>query len=120
LIKNPIRVTQINDELLEGKFMVGRIFYIDRHGPISSLQGFLDSLFKLRETIDNVKLWYRGEARTEKPLLPTAGRKQRYFEKESSLTIGQERELLHRFRRRAFPRIGRAITAGEGIRRLSV
>jgi hypothetical protein len=95
--------------------MAVRIFEIERCGPINSVREFLDSLFELRKIIDNDKLLYRGEANPIEPLLPTAGRKQSYFEVECYLTIKQEMMLLHRFRRRAFPHIEKAITAGEAI-----
>jgi hypothetical protein len=47
--------------------------------------------------------------------MPSIGRKQRYVGQCLTFSPDQEKSLLHRFRRRAYPHLGRAMSAGEAI-----
>lgn len=83
---------------------------------VDSVQSFLSAVFRLRETKQNTKLLYRGLADTDYELVPTIGRPYDYADKQKvTFSRDAERNLLHRFRRRAHPHLGRAISAGEAI-----
>ena len=90
-------------------------FDIEERNTVTSAQDFVSSIFHLRAAVANKKVWYRGHPKDTYQLIPSVGRPQRYLGKEVTLTPKEERLLLHRFRRRAYPLIGRAITAGEAI-----
>jgi hypothetical protein len=90
-------------------------FQIVEKNSITSVRSFIDAVFCLREDIQYEKLWYRGHSDFGFELTPSVGRKQRYAGKELVFTRAQEISLLHRFRRRAYPLTGRAMTAGEAI-----
>ena len=82
---------------------------------ILSAQHFVYEIFNLRGSINNQKLLYRGLSSSSYKLQPMVGRPLKYAGKEVLLDTTSEKDLLHRFRRRAYPHIGRAITAGEAI-----
>lgn len=90
-------------------------FRFDDRGWIKSVKEFIESLFDLRRTISNSKLWYRGQSDTQYKLQPTVGRKHRYIGKEVTFTLEQEKQLLHRFRRRIYPHTDRTLNAGEAM-----
>jgi hypothetical protein len=90
-------------------------FEIQERGDIRSIQAFVSSLFEVRSTVSNRKLWYRGNSKVDYELIPSIGRPLEYLGKRVSLTSKEEAQLLHRFRRRAYPLVGRAMTAGEAI-----
>ena len=90
-------------------------FAIQEPEDVSSAQEFLSSVLKIREDVLNRKLWYRGLPKAGDELIPSIGRPLKYLGKEVTLTQEQEVLLLHRFRRRAYPLVGRAMTAGEAI-----
>src|SRR5262249_1849147 len=60
-------------------------------------------LFILRNSIENPKLWYRGHSKSEFKLIPSIGRTQTYAGHQKVLSLEDEAQILHRFRRRAFP-----------------
>jgi len=79
-------------------------------------QQFVYEIFSLRESIHNRKLLYRGHSKRCYRLKPMIGRPLMYAgKKDVLLNTTSEQELLHRFRRRAYPHFERAITAGEAI-----
>jgi hypothetical protein len=82
---------------------------------ITSTEKFIHAVFKLRESISGQKLWYRGHSSTKFRLVPSVGRKHQYAGEKLILSRDQEISLLHRFRRRAYPLVGYAMTAGEAI-----
>ena len=91
-------------------------FEIEDRGDVASAREFISSVFQVREAVNNRKLWYRGHAKVAFKLIPSVGRQLKYVGKEvPTITPEQEVQLLHRFRRRAYPLVGRVITAGEAI-----
>ncbi len=90
-------------------------FKIERRNPVGCVNDFVSGVFSLRSSIDNRKLLYRGHSNSEFKLIPSIGRTQRYAGKEVTLNAKSEIDLLHRFRRRAYPHVGRVMNAGEAI-----
>ncbi len=89
-----------------------------RTKKITNTVEFVSEVFALRGTpeVDNRKLWYRGVTdQEEHHLIPSIGRIHSYAGRNHSYTVGQEKHLLHRFRRRAHPLVERSLTAGEAI-----
>jgi hypothetical protein len=87
-----------------------------RGGDIGSVEDFVSEVFNLRHSIKDRKLLYRGHAKSSYELKPMIGRPLQYLGKSVSLANREtEISLLHRFRRRAYPHVQRAITAGEAI-----
>ncbi|HEV2545836.1 MAG TPA: FRG domain-containing protein [Stellaceae bacterium] len=77
---------------------------------------FVSALLDLRKEIDNRKLWYRGVSNCGYDLIPSIGRPHPYAGREREpFSPAEEIHLLHRFRRRAHPLVGHALTAGEAI-----
>jgi hypothetical protein len=96
--------------------MIGPIqFTVETLGVVTSVNDFIAEIFKYRNSIGNRKIWYRGQADKSHGLLPTIGRDQPYAGRTMKFDRDQERELLHRFRRRSYPLIGLALTAGEAL-----
>jgi hypothetical protein len=69
----------------------------------------------VREATDKHKLWFRGHSKSEYKLVPTIGRLACYGGLSKTFNAVTERELLHRFRRRAFPHDGRVDQAGYAL-----
>src|SRR5690242_724350 len=61
------------------------------------------------------KLWFRGHSREDFRLVPSIGRPAKYGGRAMVYTQHSERELLHRFRRRAFAHDDRVGTAGYAL-----
>jgi hypothetical protein len=87
----------------------------ERDESIRTIHSFIRAVFRLRQKIDDDKLWYRGHSDICYKLRPSIGRSQSYAGKKLILKRNQEISLLHRFRRRAYPHVERAMTAGEAI-----
>jgi hypothetical protein len=77
----------------------------DRHHEISSLH----------KNKENRKFWYRGLSDCRYDLKPSVGRVQKYAGQKKTLSPTDEIGLLHRFRRRAYPHLGRVVSAGEAL-----
>ena len=92
-------------------------FDIEAQRDVESADDFVSAVFAVRKTkaVLNRKLLYRGLPKATHELLPSIGRPQNYAGKVVTLERTAERHLLHRFRRRAYPHMSRAITAGEAI-----
>jgi FRG domain-containing protein len=90
-------------------------FTIEARGDIASAQNLLSTILALRDSRSDHKFWYRGLPDCGFELMPSVGRKQRYAGQCLTFSLDQEKSLLHRFRRRAYPYVGRAMTAGEAI-----
>jgi hypothetical protein len=88
--------------------------FADR-GHIDTLDVFVREVSTVREDTDKHKLWFRGHSRTEFRLLPTIGRTAEYGGLRKRFDSATERELLHRFRRRAFPYDDRVERAGYAV-----
>jgi hypothetical protein len=88
-------------------------FTIEPKGDIESAIDLLSAILKLPKV--NHKFWYRGLSDCGFELIPGVGRKQHYAGQWLTLSLDQEKSLLHRFRRRAYPYVERAMTAGEAI-----
>lgn len=91
------------------------IFSINDQGEINYLRDFIESLFSLRNSINNRKLWYRGLSNCSYELQPSIGRRNDYLGEECILLPAQEEALLHRFRRRIGAQIGKLITPIEAL-----
>lgn len=81
---------------------------------VKTVTGFIEDVFLLRGSGHN-KLWYRGHSRDSFKLVPTIGRPTTYADRKKSFCRLDERELLHRFRRRAYPHDAQVRTAGHAI-----
>lgn len=90
-------------------------FEIQERSTIASLESFVSEVFKLRKEHHERKFWYRGLQKAAYKLRPTVGRELTYSGKRLTLDGAGEINLLHRFRRRAYPLVGRSMTAGEAI-----
>ena len=61
-------------------------------------------------------MWFRGQSSsTSHQLLPTVGRVKSYNGKTITFGPDQERFLLHRFRRRAYPLMGRVLNEWDAL-----
>ena len=87
-------------------------FTIEPRDDIRSVDEFVSEISGLSA---EDKHWYRGLSSTDYKMFPTIGRSLNYAGRKRTLNAEEERDLLHRFRRRAHPHVGRAITAGEAI-----
>jgi FRG domain len=87
-------------------------FTTDDRGRIDSVTGLLQSIAELR--VDQ-KLWFRGHANSSWSLVPTIGREQCYAGKRPILSRDDEWMLLHRFRRRCYAAMDRAISPLEAM-----
>ena len=83
--------------------------------PIKSVSDLVRDVGKVREATDQHKLWFRGHASTAFRLLSTIGRPATYGGRKKRFTRADEEQLLHRFRRRAFPHDGAVTNAGYAI-----
>jgi len=90
---------------------------------IASVPAFLDGLNKVRDQEANnnnanpPQFWFRGEPQEYKyQLLPSIGRPHGYASRGiKRLSPEQEKNLLHRFRRRAFPHVRRILNDWEAL-----
>lgn len=91
----------------------------ERPEEITSVANFVSLVIGLRGTpgADKKKLLYRGVAnKRAHHLIPSIGRLPSYAGKDPpKYSLRLEKNLLHRFRRRAYPLVERSLTAGEAI-----
>jgi hypothetical protein len=78
-------------------------FELRRQSPISTIESLLHDLAELRTAGDVHKFWFRGHPLAALPIVPTIARPWRFAGREKEFSPVEERALLHRFRRRAFP-----------------
>ena len=82
-------------------------FDIRDRAPIETVAQFVEDAKTVRQMVigdaEKHKLWFRGHAKTEFTLVPSVGRTHRYGGRVRQFDQTAERELLHRFRRRAYP-----------------
>jgi hypothetical protein len=87
----------------------------ERPEAVTSTLSYISAVFALRKELGEAKLWYRGHSDIAYWLRPSVGREQSYAGQKRILKQDQEISLLHRFRRRSYPHVQRAMTAGEAI-----
>ena len=88
--------------------------FTDR-GLIETVHAFVREVSAFRKETDKHKLWFRGHSKSDYKLVPTIGRLACYGGLAKTFNLTTERELLHRFRRRAFPYDGRVKQAGYAL-----
>ena len=95
--------------------MASRSFRLQTLKPVSDVQSYIDRVFQLKEEFSQT-CWYRGQSNSNTHrLIPTIGREQSYCGKSSNFNLRQERNLLHRFRRRVFPHVGRILNEWDAL-----
>lgn len=82
--------------------------------PIQTVQEFVARIAEFKASHDPTT-WYRGHSDYRYKLVPTIGRDSRYNGKRVTFTAEQERQLLHRFRRRIYPHVDRILNEWEAI-----
>jgi hypothetical protein len=89
---------------------------IEQCGTVSTAARFLKAVQDTRPLGALHKLWFRGHSSANRyKLQPSIGREQKYLGIPLTFSRQQERELLHRFRRRAYPYEKRALGGGEAM-----
>ncbi len=88
---------------------------IEARGAVKTTADFVSAISSLHKNKENRKFWYRGLSDCDYGLIPSVGREQKYAGKKKTLNPTDEIGLLHRFRRRAYPHLGRAVSAGEAL-----
>jgi FRG domain len=84
-------------------------------GVVKTTAEFVSAISDLHRHKPNRKFWYRGLSRCDYRLIPTVGRPQEYAGKKTMLSRDDEVDLLHRFRRRVYPHLGRVVSPGEAL-----
>jgi len=79
---------------------------------VDSVEALLTSIAANKSA---TQTWFRGQSCAEYDPLPSAGCPQKYAGKQSQLNWIAERNLLHRFRRRAYPSLGSLLNTWEAI-----
>jgi hypothetical protein len=93
-----------------------RKFDIEERGELTSTEVFLRESIDARTNVEGHKLLFRGLSKDSYELKSSIGRNDhKYAGKSDICLIDKERQLLQRFRRRAYPFVGRALKAGEAI-----
>jgi FRG domain len=88
---------------------------IAARGVVKTTADFVSEISSLHEIKPNRKFWYRGLSRCDYRLIPSVGREQKYAGKQKTLSREDEINLLHRFRRRVYPYLGRVVSPGEAL-----
>jgi hypothetical protein len=91
-----------------------RKFTIEELGVVKTTVCFVCEISALQKRKPR-KFWYRGLSNYCYKLIPSIGREQEYAGKIKRLDHDDEINLLHRFRRRAYPHIGRAVSPLEAL-----
>jgi FRG domain-containing protein len=107
------KITSVEEFVIKAN--LGTAFDVRECGLISTADEFVLQVRNTREVTDKHKLWFRGHSRAEFRLTPTIGRKATYGGRTRIYDAHTERELLHRFRRRAFPQDDRVREAGYAL-----
>ena len=88
--------------------------FTDR-GLIETVHALVREVSAFRKETDKHKLWFQSHSKSDYKLVPTIGRLACYGGLAKTFNLSTERELLHRFRRRAFPYDGRVKQAGYAL-----
>lgn len=91
------------------------IITIEARGVVKDTANFISAISDLHKDKPNRKFWYRGLSDCDYDLKPSVGRPQEYAGKQKTLSLSDEKDILHRFRRRSYPHLGRAISVGEAL-----
>ena len=94
---------------------MSRQFKLDDRDEIQGVLDFLKDIYKFRASQGNHKVWYRGHYKPSFKLLPSIGRQLQYSGRKMKANWQQERDLLHRFRRRIYGQTNRVLQAGEAL-----
>lgn len=79
---------------------------------VKSVEEFRKSIAAVRSS---TQTWFRGHSIAAHDPLPSAGCPQKYARKKLRLNWVDERNLLHRFRRRVFPSVGSLLNTWEAL-----
>ena len=82
---------------------------------ITTVDALVQNIVKVREASHLHKLWYRGHSCSSFLLVPSIGRPAEYAGLAQVLGRTEENQLLHRFRRRAYPQDRAVRNAGYAI-----
>jgi hypothetical protein len=96
-----------------------RAFRFRCGGVIRSVSELSRSVSRLRPLVESedegTQIWYRGDSDAQYPLLPTIARPYEFNGRRRWFDEKAERNLLHRFRRRAYPHVGRIMNEWEAL-----
>lgn len=94
-----------------------RKFKLAQKVEIASMKDLLRSINEIKDKEGLTQLWYRGHSNAaEYKLVPSIARKYKYGGKSvDGFCLKQERNLLHRFRRRAYPYVGGILGEWEAL-----
>lgn len=84
-------------------------------GDIKSLPNLLTKVRKARRKSPTGAVWLRGLPNAAYDLVPSIGREHSFGGKSAKFAPDIERNMLHRFRRHAFPFLGRTPTEWEAL-----
>ncbi len=91
-------------------------FQLIEGDTIASMKGLLESIADIKKRHNLTQLWYRGHSDSDYHLVPTIARQYKYAGRSiHGFDLQQERNLLHRFRRRAYPHVGRILNEWEAL-----
>lgn len=82
--------------------------------PVQSIEDYVARISEIKAQHTPVT-WYRGHSKHSYQLVPTVGRSHTYNGKTVTFSSEQERQLLHRFRRRIYPHVGRVLNEWEAL-----
>ena len=92
-----------------------RFFNLTPLRATRDVEGFLDRIRQMRKGTTSTT-WFRGHSSARLHLLiPSAGRPHCYNGKSVTFSPRQEHFLLHRFRRRAYPLVGRVLNEWDAL-----
>lgn len=90
-------------------------FDLDDNREVSTIPSLLEELEGMRKR-GQARLFFRGHARIDALLVPSVGRPRDFGGVQvEQFTFEQERLLLHRFRRLAYPHLGSVISEWEAL-----
>jgi hypothetical protein len=82
-------------------------FTVEDLGDARSIVDYVGRCIGLRAGDQSLKFLHRGQPCGSDPLRPTIGRTWRYGGRQKQFTVRDEVHLLHRFRRRVYPLLGK-------------
>jgi len=92
-----------------------RCFSLTPLETVDSIRSYIERVQVIKR-VSRSTMWYRGQSdASDQMLLPSIGRPYRYNGNHIAFTPEQEAELLHRFRRRAYPYVGRIMSDWDAL-----